>query len=109
MLKSRWSLVLALSLYCAREGSAIELRCIGDQVPDSPGHARHILGGMTAGAISNLYHSEDERGARLTFENSGLGIGFTAAGNLVREFVLRKITHDVPEFEQGQKAELAAK
>lgn len=38
MLKSRWSLVLALSLCCAREASAIELRGIGDQVPDSPGH-----------------------------------------------------------------------
>lgn len=80
----------------------------GDNGKSQPNYS-HILGGMTAGAISNLYHAEDERGARLTFENAGLGIGFTAAGNLVREFVLRKITHDVPEFEQGQKEDLAAK
>ena len=43
------------------------------------------------------------RGGTLTFENAGLGIGFTAAGNLVREFVLRRITHGVADFNQGEK------
>ena len=64
----------------------------------------HILGGMTAGAISNLYHPGRERGLALTFENAALGIGFTAAGNLVREFVLRGITHGVDDFNQGDKS-----
>jgi hypothetical protein len=74
----------------------------GDNGKWQPNYS-HILGGMTAGAISNLYHPGRERGAALTFENAGLGIGFTAAGNLVREFVLRGITHGVAEFNQGEK------
>ncbi|MGI4852959.1 MAG: carboxypeptidase-like regulatory domain-containing protein [Janthinobacterium lividum] len=75
----------------------------GDNGKWQPNYS-HILGGMTAGAISNLYYSEKERGARLTFENAALGIGFTALANLVREFGLRRITHGVPSFNNGQKA-----
>ena len=74
----------------------------GDNGKWQPNYS-HILGGMTAGAISNLYHPSRERGFGLTFENAGLGIGFTAAGNLVREFVLRRITHGVADFNQGEK------
>ena len=74
----------------------------GDNGKWQPNYS-HVLGGMTAGAISNLYHPGRERGAALTFENAGLGIGFTAAGNLVREFVLRRITHGVADFNQGEK------
>ncbi|ADW69725.1 carboxypeptidase-like regulatory domain-containing protein [Granulicella tundricola] len=75
----------------------------GDNGKWQPNYS-HILGGMTAGAISNLYHPASSRGAALTFENAGLGIGFTAAGNLVREFVLRGVTHKVPTYEQGDKS-----
>jgi hypothetical protein len=75
----------------------------GDNGKSQPNYS-HILGGMTAGAISNLYHPGSVRGAALTFENAGLGIGFTAAANLVREFVLRKVTHGVADFNQGDKA-----
>lgn len=74
----------------------------GDNGKWQPNYS-HVLGGMTAGAISNLYHPGSERGFGLTFENAALGIGFTAAGNLVREFALRGITHKVPDYEQGQK------
>ena len=74
----------------------------GDNGKWQPNYS-HILGGMTAGAISNLYYPDKERGAGLTFENAALGIGFTALGNLVREFGLRHITHGVPSFNNGQK------
>lgn len=63
----------------------------------------HILGGLTAGAVSNLYYPDKERGVRLTFENAALGIGFTALGNLVREFGLRHVTHGVAVYNNGQK------
>lgn len=52
-----------------------------------------ILGSLAAGGLSNLYYpAEDRNGARLTFENGAIGIGTTAALNLMEEFVVRKFT-----------------
>jgi len=52
-----------------------------------------ILGSLAAGGISNLYYpSTDRNGVRLTFENALIGIGATAAANVLQEFVVRKLT-----------------
>jgi hypothetical protein len=52
-----------------------------------------ILGSLAAGGISNLYYPAQNRdGAELTFENALIGIGATAAANLLQEFVVRKLT-----------------
>lgn len=74
----------------------------GDNGKWQPNYS-HILGGMSAGAISNLYYPGKERGVRLTFENAALGLLFTGFGNVVREFALRRVTHGVPAYNQGQK------
>jgi len=56
-----------------------------------------ILGSLAAGGISNLYYpASDRNGAALTFENTAIGIGTTAAANLLQEFLLRKLTPNVP-------------
>jgi hypothetical protein len=55
-----------------------------------------ILGGLAAGGISNLYYPASDRGAGLTFENAAIGIGATAAANLLQEFVLRKLSTHIP-------------
>jgi hypothetical protein len=55
-----------------------------------------ILGSLAAGGISNLYYPTSDRGAALTFENTAIGIGGTAILNLMKEFVLTKITTNVP-------------
>jgi hypothetical protein len=55
-----------------------------------------LLGSLAAGGISNLYYPAKDRGAGLTFENSLVGIGETAAANLLQEFVIRKLTPKVP-------------
>jgi hypothetical protein len=55
-----------------------------------------ILGGLAAGGISNLYYPASDRGAGLTFENAAIGIGATAAANLLQEFVIRRLTSHVP-------------
>lgn len=55
-----------------------------------------ILGGLAAGGISNLYYPSSDRGAGLTFENAAIGIGATAAANLLQEFVIRKLSSHVP-------------
>jgi Carboxypeptidase regulatory-like domain len=55
-----------------------------------------ILGSLAAGGISNLYYPASDRGAALTFENTAIGIGGSAIINLLKEFVLTKITSNVP-------------
>ena len=53
----------------------------------------NILGSLAAGGISNLYYpAADRNGAALTFENALIGIGSTAAANILQEFVIRKLT-----------------
>jgi hypothetical protein len=52
-----------------------------------------ILGSLAAGGISNLYYPAKNRdGAELTFENALIGIGASAAANLLQEFLIRKLT-----------------
>jgi hypothetical protein len=52
-----------------------------------------ILGGLAAGGISNLYYpAQDRNGVGLTFENALIGIGATAAANVLQEFVIKKLT-----------------
>ena len=52
-----------------------------------------ILGSLASGGISNLYYPAKNRdGATLTFENALIGIGATAAANILQEFFIRKLT-----------------
>jgi hypothetical protein len=56
----------------------------------------NIFGSLAAGGISNLYYpASDRNGAALTFENGLIGIGATAAANLLQEFLIRKLTPSV--------------
>jgi hypothetical protein len=55
-----------------------------------------IFGSLAAGGISNLYYPAHDRGAELTFENALIGIGATAATNILQEFVIRKLTPNIP-------------
>jgi hypothetical protein len=58
-----------------------------------------IGGSLAAGGISNLYYpSSDRNGVALTFENTLIGIGESAAANLLQEFVFRKFTTHVPNY-----------
>ena len=58
----------------------------------------NILGNLAAGGISNLYYPADDRsGVALTFENALVGIGATAATNVVEEFLMRKLTRNAPK------------
>jgi hypothetical protein len=59
-----------------------------------------IVGSLAAGGISNLYYpASDRNGVALTFENALLGIAGDAAQNLLQEFLLRKLTPKVPNYE----------
>ena len=61
-----------------------------------------ILGSLAAGGISNLYYPAENRdGVQLTFENALIGIGESAAVNLLQEFVIRRLTPNVAKHESA--------
>jgi len=57
-----------------------------------------LLGGLAAGGISNLYYPPTDRGAELTFENALIGVGTSAAANILQEFVIRRLTPHAPTY-----------
>jgi hypothetical protein len=62
--------------------------CKGDNGRWQPNYSS-ILGSLAAGGISNLYYPrEDRNGVRLTFQNALIGVGASAAANLVEEFLV---------------------
>ena len=67
----------------------------GDNGRWQPAYAA-VLGDFGSGAISNLYYPASNRnGAGLTIENGFLAVASDAVGNLLQEFVLKKISTGV--------------
>jgi hypothetical protein len=63
----------------------------------------NILGSLAAGGISNLYYPAKERsGAGLTFSNALLELGAGSAANLFQEFLARKFTRNVPNYDPAK-------
>ena len=62
----------------------------------------NVLGNFSAGAISNLYYPESDRGASLVLLNGLADTGADAVANLIREFLLKGITTHVPKGANGQ-------
>jgi len=75
--------------------------CRGDNGKLEPNYS-YIAGAFASGGISNLYHPASDRGLGLTVGNGFLNVGAHALDNLVREFVLRKLTPKVPDYAQGK-------
>lgn len=73
----------------------------GDDGRWKPNYSR-VLGNFSAAAISNLYYPASDRGASLVVYNGLAGIGADAAANLIREFLLKRITSHVPKGANGQ-------
>jgi hypothetical protein len=64
----------------------------GDNGKWQPAYAA-VLGDFGSGAISNLYYPAANRnGAGLTITNGFLAIASNAGGNLLQEFVLKRIS-----------------
>jgi hypothetical protein len=73
--------------------------CKGDNGHWQPAYSG-IMGSLAAGGISNLYYPDGDRGdVGLTFENMLIGLGETAAVNVLQEFVLKKFTPNVPNYD----------
>jgi len=75
--------------------------CKGDNRRWQPNYSA-IVGDFAAGGISNLYYpSADREGLELTFENALIGIGTSAAANVLQEFLIRKLTPKLPHYDQS--------
>ena len=72
--------------------------CKGDNGKWEPNYSS-LLGGVASAGISNLYYpAADRNGFALTAENTLIGIGTTAAANLLQEFVIRRLTPHAPNY-----------
>ena len=58
-----------------------------------------LLGSLAAGGISNLYYPASDRDLGLTFQNFAIGIGAAAAANVLQEFVVKKLTPNLPDHD----------
>jgi hypothetical protein len=57
----------------------------------------NVIGDFSAGAISELYYPAPSRqGVGLTFENGLIALGSGAIGNLIQEFVIHRLTPNLP-------------
>lgn len=71
---------------------AASVMCKGDDGHWQPNYSG-ILGSLAAGGISNLYYPQQNRDdLAVTFENTAIGVGFTAGANILQEFVVPKFT-----------------
>lgn len=78
--------------------------CKGDNGHWQPNYSS-VLGNLASGGISNLYYpSQNQRGAALTFEVTGIGVAATAADNLLEEFLIPKLS---PKFRKNEAAQHA--
>ncbi len=66
-----------------------------------PNYSR-VMGNFSAAALSNLYYPAADRGGSLVLLNGLASTGADAVANLVREFLLKRITSHVPEGADGQ-------
>jgi Carboxypeptidase regulatory-like domain len=56
----------------------------------------YLLGDLTAGAISNWYYPRANRGAGLVLTNFAIGVAARTGKVVLREFVLKRFTKNVP-------------
>jgi len=69
--------------------------CKGDNGHWQPNYS-NVLGSLAAGGLSNLYYpASDRNGVALTFENTLIGVGGSAAAAVFQEFFSKKLTPHV--------------
>ena len=77
---------------------AMAVMCKGDNGKWQPNYSA-IAGSFAAGGISNLYYPSSDRGGTLIVENTLIGFGASAGANLLQEFVMKKLTPNLPKNE----------
>jgi carboxypeptidase family protein len=67
----------------------------GDNGRNMPNYS-FFLGSLGSALLSNLYYPREDRGARLVSINFGIGIAARAGVSVLREFVSKQFTSNVP-------------
>ena len=75
--------------------------CRGDNGQLEPNYS-HVLGSFAAAGLSNVYRAPQDRQASLTFRNGLIIVGSGAVVNVLREFLSKKLTANVPGFANGK-------
>ena len=75
--------------------------CRGDNGRLEPNYSM-MLGNFAASGISNLYRAPGDRTVGITFRNGLIMMGSGAAENVLREFLSRKLTSNVPASANGK-------
>jgi hypothetical protein len=73
-------------------GSAFVTR--GDNGSTQPNYS-YLLGDVSAAALSNLYYPQGNRGAHLVLTNAAVGLAGRIGGNLIREFLSKRLSTNV--------------
>jgi hypothetical protein len=74
-------------------GSAFVTR--SDSGRSEPNYS-YFLGDACSAALSNLYYPQANRGASLVFNRAAVGLAGRVGGNLLREFLPKRLTTNVP-------------
>lgn len=61
----------------------------------------HLLGNAATGLIATAYHPGSSPG-QLVLDNTILGLGGQAGNNLIREFLLRHLSKNIPSYAKGK-------
>jgi hypothetical protein len=59
-----------------------------------------LLGDLGSAALSNLYYPQANRGVGLVFNRAAVGLAGRIGGNLIREFLSKRLTTNVPSDEK---------
>jgi len=70
--------------------------CKGDNGKWQPNYS-NIFGNLASAGLSNSYYPPANRGVKLTFDNWAIGTASGAVGNLIQEFLIKKISRGVPK------------
>jgi len=73
----------------------------GDNGETQPNYS-HLLGNFATAGISNVYRAPSDRTFDLTMRDALIVTAGDAAGNLLREFISRPFTTNVPKFANGK-------
>lgn len=89
-IRSRVLYALAESVVCRRDDGRV-----------APNYSR-VLGAFATAGLSNIYRAPEDRRVGLTLRNGLIITGSGAVVNLLREFLSRKLTPNVPVFANGK-------
>ena len=73
----------------------------GDNGQTEPNYS-HVLGNFATAGISNVYRAPSDRSFDLTMRDALVVTAGNAVGNVLREFISRPLTSNVPQFSNGK-------